>query len=93
MAKPDSENNFLHNLLLLLSKEGFGAFAQVLQALLDKAILLEPLIPSQDQTLRAHLNQKGPCPTRLPDISGSRQRPLRLCGFRSQKAKMRRIDF
>ena len=41
MTNPDSQNNFLHDLLQLLSQEGSGAFSQILQLLLNKAMLLE----------------------------------------------------
>jgi putative transposase len=41
MTNPDSQNNFLHDLLQLLSQEGAGAFSQTLQVLLNKAMLLE----------------------------------------------------
>jgi putative transposase len=41
MTNPDSENNFLHNLLQLLSQEGSGAFSKLLEVLLNKAMLLE----------------------------------------------------
>jgi putative transposase len=41
MTNPDSQNDFLHDLLQLLSEEGSGAFSEILQVLLNKAMLLE----------------------------------------------------
>lgn len=41
MTNPDSQNNFLHDLLQLLSQEGSDAFSKILQVLLNKAMLLE----------------------------------------------------
>ena len=41
MTNPDCQNNFLADLLQLLSQEGSGAFSQLLQKLLNKAMLLE----------------------------------------------------
>ncbi len=41
MTKPGSQNNFLHDLLQLLSQDGSSAFRQILQVLLNKAMLLE----------------------------------------------------
>jgi hypothetical protein len=46
MTNPDSQNNFLHDLLQLLSQEGSGAFSQILQLLLNKAMLLEHSHPT-----------------------------------------------
>jgi putative transposase len=41
MTNLDSQKNFLHDLLQLLSQEGSDAFSQILQVLLNNAMLLE----------------------------------------------------
>lgn len=41
MTNPDPQNTLLQNLLQLLSQDGSSAFAEVLQSLLNKAMLLE----------------------------------------------------
>ncbi len=52
MTNPDSQNNFLHDLLPLLSQEGSGAFQQILQVLLNKAMLTREKIDLPQAEIR-----------------------------------------
>ena len=57
MTNPAFQNNFLHDLLPLLSQECSGAFAEILQVLLTKAMLLErsAVLDAKNPSAEPHL--------------------------------------